>query len=223
MICSIHQPNYIPYIWLFQKIYQSDVFIFYDTAQYTKWDFHNRNKIKWPNWEILLTIPVHVSLWSRINEVTFQKKVLQKHLKSIEQSYKKAPYFEEIFSLLQEIFSCDTEHLSTFNIYAITKISEYIGCNTKFYTLWELDLGLESSSTHALVDICKFLGANKYISWSWGRDYIDVSLFKKEWIDVEFQEFHSKPYSQLWRYFLPYMSIIDLLFNEGPNSIEFLK
>jgi len=83
MICSIHQPNYIPYLWLFDKINKSDIFVFYDIAQYTKWDYHNRNKIKWPNGEVLLTIPVWVSLWDTINEVKLNKKALQKHIKTI--------------------------------------------------------------------------------------------------------------------------------------------
>ncbi len=223
MICSIHQPNYIPYTGLFQKIYQSDIFVFYDTVQYTKWDFHNRNKIKWPNGEILLTIPVHVSLGSKINEVHFNKKILQKHLKTIEQSYKKSPYFEEIFSLLSDIYSYDTDKLSDFNIYTIEKISEYLGFNTQFYTLSELDVNLQTVSTQALVDICKFLWVKKYISWAGWRDYIEVSKFRDADIGLEFQQFDNTPYAQLWWDFIPYMSMVDLLFNEWKSSIEFLK
>ena len=111
MICSIHQPNYIPYIGLFHKINKSDIFIFYDNAQYTKWDYHNRNKIKWSNWEILLTIPVHVSLWDTINSVTFHWKILTKHLKTIDQSYKKSEFYEDFFPVLKEIFEYNWNNL----------------------------------------------------------------------------------------------------------------
>jgi len=223
MICSIHQPNYIPYIGLFQKIYQSDIFVFYDTAQYTKWDYHNRNKIKWPNGEILLTIPVQLSLWDKINEVIFQAKVLQKHLKTIEQSYKKSQYFDEIHPLISEIYSYETDNLSDFNINAIQKISNYLWCRTKFLTLWELDFDLNNSSTRALVDICKLVWATEYISWSWWKDYIKKTEFEKAHIALQFQDFHHPTYTQLWGEFLPYMSIIDLLFNEGKNSVNFVK
>jgi len=223
MICSIHQPNYIPYIWLFQKIYESDVFVFYDTAQYTKWDFHNRNKIKWSNGEILLTIPVNVSLWDTINEVTFNNKILQKHLKTIKQSYKKSEYFLEIFELISEIYSYDTDNLSDFNINAIEKISWYLWFDTKFHTLSKLDFTNKNVSTEALIDICSFLWANKYISWSGWKEYVDISDFKMAGIDIDFQEFELTKYNQLWWDFIPYMSIIDLLFNEWPKSINYLK
>jgi hypothetical protein len=223
MICSIHQPNYIPYIWLFQKIYMSDIFVFYDTAQYTKWDYHNRNKIKWANGEILLTIPVNISLWDKINEVSFNNKILKKHLKTIEQAYKKSEYFDEVFSLLQKIYSYDTNNLSDFNINTIISISKYLWITTKFYTLWELDFAFQSSSTQALVDICSLLWADQYLSWSGWKGYIEIHKFSKKNIKIEFQNFENDSYSQLWWDFIPYMSIIDLLFNEGKNSISFLK
>ena len=135
MICSIHQPNYIPYLWLFQKIYKSDVFIFYDIAQYTKWDYHNRNTIKWSNWEILLTIPVNISLWDKICDVYINNKILKKHLKTIEQSYKKAQYFDEVFPLVSEIYSYQWSKLSEFNILSIRKICEYMKFSSKSHIL----------------------------------------------------------------------------------------
>jgi hypothetical protein len=201
----------------------SDIFVFYDTAQYTKWDFHNRNKIKWSNGEILLTIPVNVSLWDKINEVTFNKKILQKHLKTIQQSYKKSWYFDEIFPLVSEIYSYDTDRLSDFNINTITSICKYLWCETVFHTLWELDFDLTSSSTDALIDICKLVWASEYISGTWWKTYIQESKFKNVDIWLRFQNFKHRTYEQLWWEFLPYMSIIDLLFNEWKNSITFLK
>lgn len=223
MICSIHQPNYIPYIWLFQKIYKSDIFIFYDTAQYTKWDFHNRNKIKWPNWEILLTIPVQVSFWDSINKALFNSKILSKHLKSIQQSYKKAKYYDEVNKLVSEIYSFQWDKLSDFNIYFIQKISNFLNLKTKFLTLSETDLILNTSSTGALVDICVYVWASEYLSGSWWRWYIKEEIFSNQNITLHYQDFIHPKYSQLWWDFIPYMSIIDLLFNEGKNSIELLK
>ena len=222
MICSIHQPNYIPYIWLFHKINKSDIFVFYDSAQYTKWDFNNRNKIKWSNWEILLTIPVSVSLWDKINDVKFNKKILNKHFKTIDQSYKKSKYYNDVILLMKEVFTFETNSLSEFNINFIKKISEYIWIKTKFKTLSEFGVDINSSSTNALVEICKLVNSNMYISWSWWKNYLDESKFCEFWIELKYQEFIHPKYNQLWWEFIPYMSIIDLLFNEWKNSINFL-
>ena len=223
MICSIHQPNYIPYLWLFHKINESDIFVFYDNAQYTKWDYHNRNKIKWPNWDILLTIPVQVSLWQKINEVNFNNKILKKHLKTLEQSYKKSEHFEEIIILLKSLFSYEWNSISEFNIKFIKEISNYLGIKTKFCILSELDFNLNSSSTDALVNICKIVWADEYISWAWWKNYIEEEKFLNNWIKLRFQEFEHPIYEQLWWDFISYMSIIDLLFNEWKKSINFLN
>lgn len=223
MICSIHQPNYIPYIGLFDKINKSEMFIFYDTAQYTKWDYHNRNKIKWPNWEVLLTVPVHVALWQKINEVQLNQKVVWKHLKTIEQSYKKSKYFNDFFPILQEIYSFETVYLSEFNINFIIKISEYLWIDTKFKILSQLDFDLESSSTQALIDICNYVESDVYISWLGWKKYLDMEEFKKNNIDLAFQNFKHPVYTQIWWDFIPYMSIIDLIFNEWKNSIKYIN
>ncbi|MBP9812779.1 WbqC family protein, partial [Candidatus Gracilibacteria bacterium] len=102
MICSIHQPNYIPYLGLFDKLKASDIFVFYDTAQYTKGDYHNRNTIKGPNGPILLSLPVQVSLGQKITEAKFDARILEKHKKSIQESYRKSAYFAEIHPLIEE-------------------------------------------------------------------------------------------------------------------------
>ncbi len=105
MICSIHQPNYIPYLGLFNKIAQSDVFVFYDIAQYTKEDYHQRNTIKGSSGPIRLSLPVSVHLGMTIKEVTFDQRVLEKHWKTFEMNYKKAPFFEVYKDILRGIYS----------------------------------------------------------------------------------------------------------------------
>lgn len=223
MICSIHQPNYIPYIWLFHKINASDIFVFYDNAQYTKWDYHNRNKIKTSNWEVLLTIPVNVQLWDKINQVKINNKILKKHLKTIEQAYKKSAYFNEIYQIVQDLYSYDWNSLAEFNINIIKKISEYLEINTKFIVLSEIIPELESNSTDALVKVCKAAQSNEYISGSGWKNYVEEEKFSQNNIKLKFQEFAHPKYEQIWGDFIPYMSILDLLFNEWKNSKNFIK
>lgn len=215
MICSIHQPNYIPYIWLFHKIKQSDIFVYYDAAQYTKGDYHNRNKIKWPNGEILLSLPVSVKFGQTLKETTFDNRILQKHLKTIKESYKKAAFFDENEIFLDEIYSYTGNSLSEFNINTITKISQRLWLQTKFITLSELVENSTSHSTDALIEICNLVGADEYVSGSGWRNYVEEDKFEVAKIILHYQDFHHPVYTQLWGDFIPYMSIIDLLLNEG--------
>ncbi|PZM87328.1 MAG: hypothetical protein DLD55_01975 [candidate division SR1 bacterium] len=224
MICSIHQPNYIPYLGLFNKIYLSDIFVFYDNAQYTKGDYHNRNKIKSSNGEILLSLPVKVSLGQKINEVTFNREILQKHWQTIEQSYKRAPYFADYAEPIKKnIYESSEENIAKFNIATIRFLCQLLGIDkTKFIVLSEVLPELKTKSTEALADICGFLGADIYLSGAGGKGYIEKEYFERKNINLKFQNFEHPRYHQLWGDFLSYMSIIDLLFNEGPRSINFI-
>lgn len=222
MICSIHQPNYIPYLWLFNKIKKSDIFVFYDIAQYTKWDYHNRNKIKWPNGEVLLTLPVFLTLWQEIKDVKFNNSILKKHLQTIEQSYKKAKYFDKYIDTFREIYNYKWDNISEFNIIIIKTICELLWIKTKFVTLSEIIKSIETKSTDALVDICKSVWATKYISWAWWKNYIEEKKFIDAKIILDYQDYHHPIYNQLRWDFIPYMSIIDLIFNEWGNSINFI-
>lgn len=222
MICSIHQPNYIPYLWLFNKIKQSDIFVFYDIAQYTKWDYHNRNKIKWSNWEILLTLPVYLKLWQEIKDVKFNNSILKKHLQTIEQSYKKSKYFNDYIEQIREIYSYSWDNISEFNISTIKKISEMLWLKTNFLVLSEIVSSIESKSTDALIDICELVWATEYISWAWWKTYIEEKKFIDAWICLHYQNYHHPVYNQLWGDFIPYMSIIDLLLNEWDNGKNFI-
>ena len=215
MICSIHQPNYIPYLWLFHKLAHSDVFVFYDIAQYTKGDYHNRNTIKWPNGPILLSLPVQIKLGQTIRETHFDPRILLKHLKTIQESYKKAPFFAEISPLVEDIYSYAGDNLSEFNIRTITLLANKLSPNVAFVKLSDIIPELESKSTEALIEISQKIWATKYISGAGGRGYLDGSLFEKAQISLEFQNFHHPIYPQIWKDFIPCLSIIDVLFNTG--------
>lgn len=215
MICSIHQPNYIPYLWLFQKLAQSDIFVFYDTAQYTKGDYHNRNTIKWSNGPILLSLPVQVSLWQIIREVQFDSRVLSKHFKTIQESYRKSNFFSEVLPIVAEIYAYEWNSISDFNIATIKKLVHVLWINTKLVLLSEISPKLETKSTEALIEICKIVWADIYISWAWWKWYLEPELFESANIELRFQHFNHPVYPQLWWDFLPYMSIVDALFNVG--------
>ncbi len=221
MICWIHQPNYLPWIGYFHKIALCDVFVFYDTTQYTKGDYRNRNTIKWANGPIQLTLPVSFSLWQKINEVVFDVRALKKHLQTITQSYTKAPCYPLYKEDLEKIYSYKGNNLSDFCINMTQELCILMGIQTKFITLSQEDFKLTTSSSKALVDICKHVWASTYVV-GWDAGYMDSSFFKVNNIKLLSQNFNHPTYTQLWWGFEAYMSIVDLLLNHGKRSKDII-
>jgi len=224
MKISIHQPLFIPWIGYFDKINKADIFVILDHVQYTKGSWINRNKIKMANNEILLTIPViKTALNTPINaiKIDFSKNWIRKHLDTIKYSYKKAPYFEEIYPILENSYMEKQEYLALFNQKLIEIFCEYLEIHTKIIKSSELNVS--GNKSQLLLNICKELKADTYIIGMGGNNnYIDFELFKKNNIKIQPQQFHHPTYPQLGKDFIPNLSIIDLLFNKGKDSIEIL-
>lgn len=224
MILTAHQPVYLPWLGLFHKICLADMYCIFDIAQYQTKDFNNRNKIKTNSGDLWLTVPVE-------SKDHFQKKVCdikiinngwnKKQFKSIYLAYKKAEFFEQYIGGLEHIlmqnhyvflsdicFDILKYMLKAFQIdIPIVKASDYN------FTGYKSDL---------VLDMCVQLGAKKYVFGTLGKDYADELSFKEKGIDIYFQDYKHPEYKQLHGNFLPYMSAIDLLFNEGDRSKEIM-
>ncbi len=223
MIVSIHQPQYMPYIGFFHKLMLSDIHVFLDDAQYNKNAFINRNRIKTANGNLWLTVPVHASIKNTIKEVVIDNKSNWKnnHLKSIINNYSKTSFFQEYRDFFEKVYSKEWNNLSELNIYLIQEIAKKLNLNTKFVRV--SDMGISSDSTQRLIDICKKLNADTYISGPGGNKYMDVNLFKENSIKLVYQEFNHPVYNQRFGKFTELMSIIDLLFNHGSDSTDIIK
>lgn len=223
MIVSIHQPNFIPWIGYFYKIAQSDIFVLLDDVNYSKNSFINRNKIKTPNGEQWLTIPVIHSgkFGQKINEVQLQffEKNLRKVKNSLQSNYSKSTYFKEIFEIFEK-YDDFSASLSEFNEYFIISILEYLDIKTKIVKSSDLK-NVSGESTERLVSICKELGADKYLAGFGSKNYQDDELFSSKNISPIVSKFEHPLYNQLWGDFISNLSIVDLIMNEGKNSIRF--
>ncbi len=222
-IVGIHQPNFLPWIGYFYKIGKSDVFVFLDNVQYAKNSFINRNKIKTPQGAAWLTVPVSFKFGQLINEVKInnETKWREKHLKTLEMNYKKANFFDDIFEIIKKIYYLrDWQNLSDFNISLIKSIVSYFGLDKSFVK--SSALGVRAKSTELLIQIVKKVGSDVYLSGFGGVKYQDEGLFKKGGINLEYYNFHHPTYTQLWGRFIPNLSMIDLLFNCGPKSKDYL-
>ena len=223
---AIIQSNYIPWKGYFDIIKSVDEFVIFDDMQYTRRDWRNRNKIKTPQGLIWLTIPVKVK--NKYNQKIFDTEVdgkewQVKHWKSIEVNYKKANYFSEVASFLRPIYlQNEYSHLSSINLSLIKKICNYLGIKTKISL--SKDYLLKDGKTNRLANLTSDIGGSIYVSGTSAKNYLDEDIFNKMGIKVEWFNYSNYPvYDQLWDGFIHQVSIIDLLFNCGKKSLNYMK
>ena len=224
MKCAIIQPTYLPWIGYFGMMDIADVFIFYDDVQFVKQSWQQRNKIKTQNGWLWLVVPVFQDLGQKISKVKINNNInwSNTHWKSIYYSYNKAPFFNEYMTIFKEIYEKEWEYLVDLNITLIKKISEILGIDTKFMLSSELG-GIEGTKTDRLINILKLIGADEYITGPSTKAYIEPEKFKGNDITLYWYEFNHPTYAQLYGDFVPYLSVIDLLFNMGDESIKLLR
>ncbi len=224
---AIHQPNYIPWSGYFYKMSQCDIFVYLDAVQYPRGQsFANRNKVKTPNGTTWLTIPISVPSGQKgkatYREVSFANdKFVKKHLKTLKMSYKKASHFEEIYPILEQSLR-EHDDFAELTIDLNNKIAHYLGINTRCVLLSDL-LENFGDKTNLIIDICKELGVNTYLSGTGGgKEYNDEQKLNQADITLTYSDFNHPQYPQLWGEFESHLSVIDLMFNCGPESSSFL-
>jgi len=226
MIIAIHQPNFLPWLGYFYKIAKSDIFVLLDNVKYSKNSFINRNKIKTPQGnEIWLTVPAKSNGLSeqfiKSVQISNQTDWRRKHLQTLEMSYKRAKFFDQIYDDIKKIYyESDWNNLCLFNTSLLTLILNKL--NLKNQVIMASELNIEEESTTLLINIVKKLGGEAYLSGYGGSKYQEEDLFKKANITLQYYDFKHPIYSQLWGEFIPKLSIVDLLFNCGPESLSIL-
>jgi len=224
MILTAHQPVYLPWLGLFHKIALADLFCYFDIVQYQRKDYNNRNKIKTSNGELWLSVPVESKnhLNKNVSKILIvQGNWVKKHLKSIELNYKKTPFFKDYFPELRSILINESKNsLGHLNLKLLEYFMECLSIDTPIVKAG--DYSFDGIGSDLVLDMCVRLGADSYIFGEQGKNYADVKAFKEAEIVVEFQNYIHPVYRQMGRDFLPYMSIIDLLFNEGDKSFDML-
>lgn len=224
---AILQSNYIPWKGYFDQINMVDEFIIYDDVQYTRRDWRNRNKIVTPNGLSWLTIPVHVKgkFSQNINETVVEdSKWAKKHWNSLVHNYKKSQYFWEYMHHFESIYiECASEvFLSKINYQLIKAANALLGITTSLKC--SSDFNAVGNPSERLLDICKKTGATTYLSGPAAMNYLDTEMFIKNGVSVEWMDYTGYPvYNQMYKPFEHGVSILDLIFNEGPNAIKYMK
>ncbi|HPG37923.1 MAG TPA: WbqC family protein [bacterium] len=219
----ILQPGYLPWCGFFEQMNWADIFVFYDDVQYTKNDWRNRNRVKGPNGPVWLTVPVTAHHSDMILDVKMPDKNTWavKHIKTIQNFYSKAPFFNDYFPDIAGLIAGVYPRLLDLNVALIEYLNHCLGIKTQLF--FSSQLAVSGERTQKLVDICVKLGASEYLSGSAAQDYLNLDLFAQKQITVHFQEYHHPVYPQLYGTFIPYLSVIDLLFNCGQESLEYIS
>lgn len=229
MNVAIHQPECFPWLGFFHKMSLADTFVLLDTVQFEKNNFQNRNKIMIAGLAQWLTIPVERHpLNTFVKDVTINwtdEKLTKKHLTSIEQSYKKCEFFENIFPFLQDLYCKKHKYLADFNSEFIIWMASQLGIQTKIIKASDMNLsGTALGGTDVTLEICKALGASTYVSGAGAKVYLDIEKYSQENINVYFQEFHHPLYPQKGSTeFVSHLSTIDLYTNCGSQSFDIIQ
>lgn len=221
----ISQPMYFPWIGMFEQLNLSDIFVHYDDVQFPQGrSFTNRVQIKTKDGIKWLTVPIDKKNSGRlINEtlISYNENWQDNHLSIIKQSFSKTKYKEDILNLVEEVYSKQFETISELNIYVFELLANYLGFKKEF--VLSSSLHTNTKSSQKLVDIVKSLNGNKYITGLGALKYIDYELFEKENIFLEYMDYSISTYEQMFGDFTPYVTILDLIANEGENGKKYIN
>jgi WbqC-like protein family len=215
----IHQPDFMPYLGFFDRLLHADVLVLLDDAQYvnaTSRSWTNRDKIKTPGGERWISISVKSAARDTpINEIEISDGVDWRgtHLNLLQQNYRKAAFFDEIYPHLQALYARPCVMLADFNRASIELLLELL--DIRIEIIAASGLTTSGRSNELLVDILKEIGADRYFSGAGARAYFRPEPFETAGIEVTWQNFRHPVYPQLHGDFIPNLSSIDLLFNCG--------
>ena len=217
---AILQSNYIPWKGYFDIIHDVDLFVFYDDLQYTKHDWRNRNKIKSAPASSWLTIPVGVDCNRLICEVEIPDQAWQaKHWRSLGQTYSKCAHFGRYKAYFEDVYlGRRWSSLSELNHHLIQHISsEFLGITTKFGD--SRTYKLSGKKLDRLFELVAKSGATTYLSGPAAKDYVDPALFAEAGVELLWKDYSGYPeYPQRYPPFEHGVTILDLLFNTGPDA-----
>lgn len=224
MKCAIMQPYFFPYIGYFQLISAVDNFVLYDDVNFIKGGWINRNFIWGRNGPQRITLQLTGASPNKlINQVDTGGNEV-KLLRTIEQTYSKAPYFKSVFPLLESCLETKEHHLSSLVCQSIRRVCDYLDIQSKLL----LSSNIEKNNTHKgaqkVIDICKILHASTYINSIGGKALYDKVNFAENGVSLYFLASGDIQYKQYSDTFLPNLSIIDMMmFNPKSQISEFLK
>ncbi len=230
MKTTILQPTYLPWIGYFEMLDATEQYVVFDHVQYASKSWQQRNRVKAPHGEVMLTIPVlsdgKQDVAIRDKRVDQRQPWVRKHLKTIKLGYQKAPHFARYYDGLVEVLERKPERLVDLTLSLIEFLIDAFGIETTVRRSSEILAGTDDSDlgkTEKVVNLCERAGATLLYDGAAAQEFLQLDQFADKGIDITFQSYEHPTYPQLGKQFLPYMGAIDLLFNCGPDSLAVIR
>jgi len=225
VIVSINQPSYLPWLGYFERIGKSDLHIVLDHVQFEKNSFTNRNKVRTKEGWTWLTVPLMTK--GRFGELAINSIEIvpndpwpRKHWATLKMSYAKAPFFRDYAPAYEELYSRSWGGFMPMVRAFLAQHLRDLGVETPL--LYSSEMGVGGSKSELVLNLCRAAGADSYLSGAMGRDYLDEPAFTTSNIAVHYQDYAHPTYTQSQPGFVPFMGIVDLIFNHGPASRDIL-
>lgn len=218
---AILQSNYLPWKGVFDLINKVDTFVFLEDVQYTTRDWRNRNKILTQNGSKWITVPINNK--DKREQLIYEAAInnnedwQKKHFNAFQNNYGKAKYYKKYKWIIEDIYLNKTwNKISELNIYATKLISKELGIQTEFVN--SKDLNTVGTKDDKLIEICKKLNADYYLSGPAAKNYIVNDKFENNNIQLDYAEYKYPTYEQLFEPFNHNVTILDLIFNCGEDA-----
>lgn len=225
MIVSANQPYFFPFPGFFYKAHLSDIFVILDNVQFprgTTWV--TRNRFKNDQGTLWMTVPVKKKGLGlqRINDVRIyhDHRWAKKHTESLKSAYSKAPYAKEHLDFARELFSSKVEKLVDLNLLIIRYLMKCLRIDTTVTRLSEL--GIQARGEKLLIELCRSLGASRFLVQSAAVKYLNADRFRSAGIRLTAVNPPSLVYPQLWGDFISNLSAFDLILNCGPKAHDIM-
>ena len=223
MKLGIMQPYFLPYLGYWQLLNEVDRFVIYDDVNYIKQGWVNRNRILINNSASYITIPLAgSSSFKKICDIRLNSanNWRDKLLKTIENTYRRAPFFSEVYPVIETIIRYDTDGLSQYLEHSIRCVSSYLCIDTDIVSTSRKYQNSALTGQERVLDICILESADVYINLQGGQALYDLKTFRKSNIDLKFIFMHTKEYKQRSPGFVPYLSILDMIMELGKSCID---
>lgn len=227
MKIGIMQPYFLPYIGYWQLLNAVDKYVIYDDVNYIKGGWINRNRILVGKEPKYLTIRLNgASPNKNINEIEvgLNEKERKKLLRMVEENYKKSPFFQDVFPIVEAIIMNEEKKLAKFIEFSLKKICGYLGIKTELIISSTLKKDNSLKAQDKVIDICKELKATEYYNAIGGQELYSYDEFKKNGIELKFLQTGNIKYNQFDNEFISYLSILDvMMFNSVDDICKLLN
>jgi hypothetical protein len=225
MKLAIMQPYFFPYIGYWQLLHAVDRFVIYDDVNYIKGGWVNRNRILINDKPAYMTVPLHqASPFKRICDTNLQASPVwrDKMMKMIEMTYRRAPFFQDIFPVVEKLIRFESDNLSDYLVNQLQTLAALFGITAQFVLTSRCYENNNLAGQNRVLDICKKEGAATYINPRGGTDLYDRAVFEERGVELKFIMPFSIAYEQFGATHVPWLSIIDIMMFNSKNQLSVL-